>query len=87
MELEGIANKRVSEPARGEASHSSTAAAENGRKVDSSAQMGGEERAGVQLWWAWLCGAGHTNPQPSAFFKGKVDAALSLILILSWLLC
>lgn len=49
MELEGIANKRVSEPARGEASHSSTAAAENGRKVDSSAQMGGEERAGVQL--------------------------------------
>lgn len=54
MGLEGIANKRVSEPARGEASHSSITAAENGWKVDSSAQMGDEERAAQP----WPCSAG-----------------------------
>lgn len=83
MGLKGIANKRVSEPARGEASHSSTTGAENSwEEEDSSAQLGDKERAGAQ---PWPCSAGIQGglgcvvlgtpaPQPSAFLKGKADA-------------
>lgn len=79
MGLKGIANKRASEPARGEASRSSTTGAENSwEEEDSSAQLGDEERAGAQPWpcsagigWAWLCGAGHTSPPTICLLEGK----------------